>query len=200
MCAQELALPQTGVVKSKNIWTLKDLPPLLVGDNLAFKAEGYQVPLVSLIDAESFHWAMVGARQVDDEISIGDYGVHDSTSKGVTDHLLSGYQTRHMRVYRPVLAPGRQEELKWRILKRYKYWGDQKYDYFGVAMVGVWWIAHKVDPKIEWFVHNSSKFWCLEFNFVVWRDFGLLLVPESEPPHPGNMEKSVNLKQIWGTY
>lgn len=200
MAMQELTLPQTGVGKGKTIWTLNDLPSLLVGDNLAFKAEGYQVPLVSLINAESFHWAMVGARQIDDEVSIGDYGVHDSTSKGVTAHLLSEYQTRHMRVYRPVLTPGRQEELKQQLLKRYLYWGDQKYDYFGVAMVGVWWIAHKVNPNVEWFVHNSSKFWCLEFNFVVWRDFGLLLVPESEPPHPGNMEKSPNLKLIWGTY
>jgi hypothetical protein len=200
MSIQELALPQTGVAKGKTIWTLNDLPPLLVGDNLAFKAEGYQVPLVSLIDAESFHWAMVGARQIEDEFSIGDYGVHDSTSKGITAHLLSEYRTRHMRVYRPVLAPGRQEELKQQILKRYLYWGDQKYDYFGVVMVGVWWIAHKVNPNFEWFVHNSSKFWCLEFNFVIWRDFGLLLVPEIEPPHPGNMEKSPNLKLIWGTY
>ncbi|MDD5510444.1 MAG: hypothetical protein PHI12_06525 [Dehalococcoidales bacterium] len=193
-------MPQTVIDKGKIIWTLDDLPPLMVGDNLAFKAEGYQIPLVGLISAESFHWAMVGARQIDDEISIGDYGVHDSTNKGITAHLLSEYQTRHMRVYRPVLPQGRQEALKDEILKRYLYWGDQHYDYFGVAMVGVWWLIHEVKPDFEWFVHNSHKFWCLEFNFVVWRDFGLLLVPESEPPHPGNMERSSNQKLIWGTY
>lgn len=207
MSMQELTLSRTGIDKGKLIWTLKDLPPLLIGDNLAFKAEGYQVPLVHFIGAESFHWALAGREMVDDELSIGDYSVHDSIDKGITGHLLSEYQHRHMRIYRPVLPDGKQDELAEKLYKRMLYYGDQKYDWKGVIICGVWVLLHKCGSNIEWWEHNSSKFWCLEFNNIVWRDMGEIwstpgpgLVPDKEPPYPTNMERTPRLKLIWGTY
>ena len=187
--------------KAAKIWEFEDLPRLKTGDNLAFKAEGtLQEWQAKLIGAVTYHWGMVGERQVDDEYSTGDWSIFDSTSKGITAHLLSEYAHRHMRVYRPRLTPAEQRRLKPRILKMYLYYGDQKYDYSGVFMVAVWWLLRKMGFKIEWFVHNSNKFWCLEFNETVLRRLGFPLVPASEPPYPCNMERSDKLELIWGTF
>lgn len=183
------------------VWSLADLPELKTGDNLAFKAEGAkQQAMVKLIDAKTFHWGLVGERQINDEISVGDWSVVDSLSKGITTHLLSEYQYRHMRIYRPKLPEGEQDRLKPYLLKRYSYYGDQHYDWKGVVMVGIWCILHKLGLNVEWWEHDSSAFWCLEFNEIVWRNFGYPLVPESEPPYPTNMERSERLELIWGTF
>src|SRR3972149_6432786 len=107
------------MVQRKQIWSLDELPPLLAGDCLAFKAEGFLQNSVKIIGAKSFHWAMCGEPAVDDDISVGDYSVHDSTDKGITAHLLSEYQYRHMRVYRPKMDAGLQDPLKEKIMKRY---------------------------------------------------------------------------------
>jgi len=182
------------------VWELAELPPLLTGDNLAFEAEGSQVAQVKIIGAVTYHWGMVGERLMDDPVSAGDYSVFDSTSKGITAHLLSEYQTRHMRVYRPRMEPGDQERLKELILKRYYYYGDQRYDYKGVVMVALWCLLRKLGFKVEWWEHDSSKFWCLEFNEIVLRDIWRPLVPITEPPYPTNMENSRFLEKIWGSF
>lgn len=183
------------------VWFLTDLPELKTGDNLAFRAQGTLQRLqVKLIRAATYHWALVGDKRVDDELSVGDWEVVDSTSKGITAHLLSEYQYRHMRVYRPKLLPAVQDTLKPYLLKRYNYYGDQRYDYWGVGMVALWYLLKKVGFNVEWFVHNSKKFWCLEFNELVWRDFGFPLVSSTEPPYPTNMENSPMLELIWGTF
>lgn len=184
----------------KTIWKLSELPELKVGDNLAFKATGIEVIQVKIIGAVTYHWGMVGERVVDDSMSAGDYSVFDSTSKGITAHLLSEYQSRHMRVYRPRMEPGVHVALKDHIMKRYYYYGDQHYDYKGVAMVALWCLLRKLGLKVEWWVHDSNKFWCLEFNEVVLRDLWKPLVPITEPPYPTNMENSSILEKIWGTF
>ncbi len=184
----------------KIIWNLSDLPELKTGDNLAFKAEGIQVTQVKIIGAVTYHWGMVGEELVVLTGADSDYSVFDSTSKGITAHLLSEYQNRHMRVYRPRMEPGEQEGLKDLILKRYYYYGDQHYDYGGVAMVALWCLLRKLGLKVEWFVHDSSRFWCLEFNEIVLRDLWRPLVPITEPPYPTNMENSPLLEKIWGTF
>lgn len=193
----------------EKIWKLEDLPELKAGDCLAFRAEGLLQNSVHIVGAKSFHWAMVGEPAIDDDISVGDYSVHDSTNKGITAHLLSEYQYRHMRVYRPKMEAGLQDALKGRIMKRYLYYGDQKYDYKGVFMVTWYLLLNKLGSilkkvhlgfSVEWWVHNSHKFWCLEFNEIVLRDLWKPIVPITEPPHPGNMERSENLELIWGTY
>ncbi|MCJ7829366.1 MAG: hypothetical protein MUP81_06470 [Dehalococcoidia bacterium] len=182
-----------------NKWELKDLPPLKVGDCLAFEATGWQ-KVVHIIKAVSFHWALIGEALVDDTISHGDYAVCDSIDKGITTHLLSEYQGRGMRIYRPKLPPDYQRELAPLLIKRYCYYGDQRYDWFGVLAVATWLILRKLGWNVEWWVHDSNRFWCLEFNEIVWRDLGYPLVPEDEPPHPGNMEKSPMLELIWSTF
>jgi hypothetical protein len=184
-------------VMLKNKWELSDLPKLKVGDCLAFEAEGWQ-KVVSIIGAKSFHWAMVGERLIDDDISTGDYAVVDSISKGICTHLLSEYRYRGMRVYRPHVP--NQEAKKRYLIKRYCYWGDNRYDWFGVLAVALWLLLRKIGLDPEWWVHDSNRFWCLEFNEIVWRELGYPLVPENEPSHPGNMENSPMLKLIWGTY
>ena len=183
----------------KQIWDLADLPPLLVGDNLAFKAEGIQVAQAKIIGAVTYHWGMVGERVADDIVSVADYSVFDSTSKGITAHLLSEYQPRHMRVYRPKMQPGEQERLKALILKRYYYYGTDLYDWKGVIMVGLWCLLRKLGFKVEWWEHNASRLYCLEFNEVVLRPW-IHLVSEDEPPYPRNMEQSNKLELIWGTF
>lgn len=182
------------------VWNLADLPELKTADCLAFRAEGIQVFQVKIIGAITYHWGMVGERVTDDSVSAGDYSVFDSTSKGITAHLLSEYQTRHMRVYRPRMELGEQERLKELLMKRYYYYGDQRYDYKGVIMVALWTLLRKLRLKVEWWVHDSSKFWCLEFNEIVLRDLWKPLVPTTEPPYPTNMENSPMLELIWGTF
>lgn len=195
-----------GIVLTKELkrmdkaWKLEELPELKVGDNLAFKAKGWGKLAAAIIKAKTFHWEMLGDRLVDDEISVGDWSCVGSTDKGITTHLLSQYQYRHMRIYRPKLSPGVQETLKPYILKRFSYWGDQHYDVKGVIMVALWCLLRKLGFKVEWWEHNSSKFWCLEFNNIVWRDFDFALVPDSEPPYPTNMERSPRLELIWSTF
>lgn len=171
-----------------------------VGDNLAFAAEGWQKPAVKVIGAKTFHWALVGERVIDDEISIGDYSIADSISKGITRHLLSEYRHRNMRVYRPKLPPGHQDIFARNIVKLFDYYGDQCFDTKGVLMVAVWCLLRKLGLQVEWWEHNSRRFWCLEFVEIVWRDLGYPLVPVSEPPYPTNMENSPMLELIWGTF
>jgi len=183
----------------RNKWELSNLPPLLVGDCLAFEATGWQ-KIVYIIGARSFHWALVGQKLVNDDISAGDYAVCDSIDKGICTHLLSEYRYRNMRIYRPILETNHQEAMAPWLIKRYCYYGDQRYDWKGVLAVTTWLLLRKLGLNIEWWVHDSNRFWCLEFNEIVWRDLGYPLVPESEPPHPGNMENSPMLKLIWGTF
>jgi hypothetical protein len=184
---------------SKNKWKIKDLPSLLVGDCLAFEAVGWQ-KIVHITGAKSFHWAMVGQNLIADDINAGDYAVCDSIDKGITMHLLSEYQGRGMRIYRPKISTTKQMWLAPLLIKRYCYYGDQRYDWFGVLAVAAWVLLRILDFNVEWWVHDSNRFWCLEFNEIVWRDLGYPLVPEDEPPHPANMENSKMLELIWGTY
>lgn len=184
-------------------WNLSDLPELKVGDCLAFEAIGLQ-KIVHIIGAKSCHWAMVGERLVDDSISEGDYSISDSTFKGISTHLLNEYRYWGMRVYRPKLSLPDQRVLAPYIIKRYCYYGICKYDWFGILHVALWVIFRKIGFKVAWWesklAYTNTRFWCLEFNEIVWRDLGYPLVPENEPPHPGNMENSSMLELIWGTY
>lgn len=182
------------------IWALRDLPPLRIVDNLAFKAEGYQVPIAQFIGALTWHWELVKGRVVDDEISTGDYEVWGSIEKGTTGHLLSEYQHRHMRIYRPLIPTELLESMEPQILKRMAYYGDQHYDYKGVLACGTWLLLRKMGFDVEWWVHNSKEFWCLESNNTILRDFSYPLVPDSEPPYPTNVENSQMLELIWGTF
>lgn len=206
-------------IKTK-IWDIKDLPPLLVGDCLAFRAEGIQKPIISICKAKSWHWAMVGAEIKWEEVlknngNLGDplmlsmsqrrdmffdYQVVDSTSKGITHHLLSEYQHRHMRVYRSICPLGKQLALKEYILYLYLYYGMRPYDYLGVAAIGLWWILNHVGIKVDWWGHSDKSFWCLELPDRVHGLCGLPLIPVYEPAYPYNMEHSENLSLIWGTY
>lgn len=182
-------------------WGLGQLPELKVGDCLAFEAEGWQKAAVAIIGAETFHWAMCGERLIDDEISVGDHAVADSISKGITTHLLSEYSSRHMRVYRPKLPPGVvQEILVPKIIKLYCYYGTRMYDWIGVLMVATWCLLRKLGFKVRWWEHDPSRFYCLEFDWRVWKDLGYSLVPEDEPPYPGNMERSRMLELIWSSF
>lgn len=197
------------------VWDLGDLPELKTADNLAFKAEGIQVPQVKLIGAVTYHWELVGEQRINDSISVADWSAVGSISKGISTHLLSQYRHRHMRVYRPKLLLGVQDGLKPYLLKRYDHYGDQHYDKKGVVMVGAWCLAHKAGWNVEWWEHNNSAFWCLEFNNLIWRDMGelkdesgllispipgFMLVPDTEPAYPTNMENSPNLELVWGTF
>lgn len=196
----------------EKIWSLDELPQLIVGDCLAFRAEGWQRPAMKWIGAETFHWAMVGAQLKDFEIPIIptvqmagefnplDYQVVDATSKGVTHHLLSEYQFRHMRVYRPQYPTGVQEALKPLFLWRYLYYGDRAYDNKGALSVGIWGLLTKIGFKIKWWDPDPKDFYCLEFDATIHKDFGLFLVPGGQPAYPPNMEKSKALVKIWGTF
>jgi hypothetical protein len=188
------------VVTKPRVWSLSDLPELKTGYHLAFRAEGWQRPQVAIIGAETYHWEMVGERRIDDEISVGDWSAVGSIGKGISTHLLSQYQWRHMRIYRPTMPPELLDSLKSRILKRYDHYGDQKYDVKGVVMVGAWCLLHKMGFDVEWWEHNSHAFWCLEFNNIVMRDVWLPIVPDSEAPYPTNFERSPRLELIWGTF
>lgn len=188
----------------KQNWVLADLPHLMTLDNLAFRAEGWQKPTVAMIGAKTWHWALVGLPQPDNEISIGDWSVVDSTSKGMTTHLLSEYQGRHMRVYRPVMLPGVQLLLAQEGMKWANYYGICRYDGVGVSNVALWCILRKLGIKVGWWEDkipgSNVKFWCLESNAQILNDVGFRLIPKGEPAYPKNFEASTKLELIWGTF
>lgn len=105
-----------------------------------------------------------------------------------------------MRVYRPKLPLGIQEARAPRLIKLYSYYGDQRYNWFGILIVAMWWLLRKADFKVEWWEHDGNSFYCLEFVDIVWRDLGYPLVPGDEPPYPTNMEQSPVLELIWSSF
>ena len=183
----------------QQIWKLADLPLLMTGDRLAFRAEGWQRPVIAVIGAKTWHWAFVGEPLVDNELSQGDWSVEDSTSKGTTSHLLSEYQYRHMRIYRPELSDGQQESEARYLLKWCKYYGVCKYDMAGVFHLALWCILRKLGIKVKWWERND-RFWCLEYLDQVNRDLDHQVVPDDEPAYPTNFERNKTHKLIWGTF
>jgi len=209
-------------MRKSNIWNVANLPPLRVGDCLAFEAQGIQKPLMKICGAKSWHWAMVGKKVSWEEVlkteellgfplglslpqrftMVYDYQVVDSTSKGITHHLLSEYQHRNMRVYRPVFLyqPSVQGNLEDYILYLYLYYGMRPYDYLGVVAVALWWILNHVGIKTDWWGHSQKSFWCMELPSEILSKCNQPLVPANQPPYPYNMENSERLELIWGTY
>lgn len=181
------------------MWKLSDLPPLKTGDRLAFRAEGWQRFALSVIDATTWHWAFIGVPLVDNELSVGDWSVEDSTSKGTTSHMLSEYQNRHMRIYRPELPEGQQDTEGPVLIKWCKYYGRVTYDWIGIPMVAAWCILRKLGIKVHWWERND-RFWCLEYVDQVNRDLDHQVVPDDEPAYPTNFEKSKTHRLIWGTF
>lgn len=201
-----------------DVWNIASLPPLRVGDCLAFEAQGVQKPLMKICGARSWHWAMVGKKvNWEDVLAVEellghplaldfiqrldmsfDYQVVDSTSKGITHHLLSEYQKRNMRIYRPKLfVQGNIEDY---ILYLYLYYGMRPYDYLGVAAIALWWILNYAGIKTDWWGHSQKSFWCMELPSEILAKCNLPLVPANEPAYPYNMEQSAGLELIWRTY
>lgn len=181
------------------MWNLDYLPPLKTGDLLAFKAQGrLQQWLVGLTGALTWHWALVGRPQPDDELSQRDWSVAESISKGIARTLLSDYQDRHMRIYRPALPEGEQERMAPFIMKRCNAYGRAGYDVMGVTNAGLWFVLRHFGLK-SW-IRRDMKFYCIEFCNQVWADLDFPLVDMESWPVPANMENSDQLELVWGTF
>lgn len=183
----------------KKIWELKDLPELKVGDGLAFKADlGFEEGIVGIMGAVTWHWAMAGQELPADDFSGADRVIVGSIVKGIAEELLSSYESRHMRVYRPQLPEGIQDALALPLLKRCYYYGACEYDFLGITNVTLWFLLRHFGLK--WWMRKDMRFYCIEFLNQIWADFDFPLVDGGEPAMPSNMEDSPQLKCIWGTF
>jgi len=182
-----------------SVWTVGDLPELKTGDCLCFRAQGrIQQWVVKTIGAESWHWALVGRKQPADDWGGEDWSVAESIDKGVARTLLSQYQHRHMRIYRPRLPDGEQEKLAPYVMKRCNFYGKAGYDWMGVANIGVWFLLRHLG--LTWWMKKDMRFWCIELCNQVWADLDFPLCDMGEPPNPVNFEQSDQLELIWRTF
>lgn len=181
------------------IWEMEELPPILVGDALAFKAQGaFQEWAVGLQGALSWHWAVAGMWLPEDEFGPADREIIGSINKGIAQELFSVYQTRHMRIYRPTLPKDEQERLAMPLLKRCAGYGAWEYDWLGVNEAAVVFILREIGLKLR--LPANHRFYCIEFVNRLWHDFGLPLYNEEGPVTPRDLEQSDRLELIWGTY
>ncbi len=188
---------QTG--QSDSIWTIDQLPPLKVGDCLAFKAQpGFEQWAVGLEGALTWHWALAGIQLPADQYGGPDYEIIGSINKGVAQELLSAYQHRHIRVYRPDLPEGEQDVLAASILKRYAYYGGFEYNWLGVNEAALAYFLKYIGIKVH--LPLNHRFYCIQFVCQVWSDFDLPLYDQAEPPTPYDLENTNQLKLKWGTF
>lgn len=183
----------------KPIWTFDDMPSLMVGDLLAFKADpGWQEWAVGLQGAKTFHWAIAGIGLPPDDLCGYDREIIGSINKGVAQELLSAYRHRHMRVYRPNLPMGVQDSLRNAILKRAAYYGSYGYDWLGVSEAAVSFILREIGIRLH--CPTNHRFYCIEFVCQLWADFNFPLYDMDHPVTPVDLETSPQLKLIWGTF
>jgi hypothetical protein len=181
------------------VWTIDQLPPLKIGDGLAFKAApGIQEKLIESMGASTWHWALAGQPYPSDEFSGPDYGIIGSIKKGIATELLSEYQCRHMRIYRPVLPGDYQDSLSGSILKRCAYYGNYDYNWLDVTRIPFWYFLRPFG--LQWQVLSHTSFYCLQFYNQIWADFDFPLVDGNEPATPWNLENSPQLELVWGTF
>ncbi len=181
------------------LWTIDQLPPLLVGDNLAFKAgDGFEEWAAARQGAVTWHWAQAGIYLVPTSKTPADYQIIGSINKGVATENLSAYEYRDMRIYRPVLPNGRQQELTTQILYKYGEYGAAKYDWLGVGEAAVIYLAKELGISLH--LPITHGFYCIKFDAKIWLDMGLQLVEDWEHVTPGDMENSKKHELIWGTF
>lgn len=182
------------------LWTIDQLPPLFVGDNLAFKAEaGFEEWVVAKQGAITWHWAQAGLYLPGDDQSPADYQIIGSINKGVATENLSSYQYRHMRIYRPIVQDERVSSIySYRILKKYGEYGADRYDWLGVGEAAIVYLAKEFGIHLH--LPVTHGFYCIMFNAKIWLDMGIPLVDEWRYVTPAEMENSPVLRKIWGTF
>ena len=185
------------------IWFFNQLPPIYVGDIFAFKAEpGFEQWAVAKENALTWHWALAGKALPVDQFSGVDQEIIGSISKGVATELLSAYQYRHMRIYRPKLPRGidwaSQISLELPILKRCAYYGAYEYNWLGVGESAIEYFLKYLGIKIN--LPIGHRFYCIQFVARIWQDFNFPLVKDWEQVTPYDMEHSPQLELVWGTF
>lgn len=179
------------------LWKVDQLPPLMVGDILAFKADpGFEQWAVAKEHAITWHWALAGAYLPQDAYGEADYQIIGSINKGIATELLSAYEYRPMRIYRPEVKD--QEAVANAILKRCAYYGAYEYNWLGVAESAIDYLIKDFGIAIHLPVHH--RFYCIQFVARLWQDFGIYLVPDWELVTPHDMENSKHMQLIWGVY
>ena len=182
------------------IWKVSDLPALLAGDGLAFKADpGFQEWAIGLEHALTWHWAMAGLPLPADDFGGPDYQIIGSISpKGVATELLSAYQHPHMRIYRPNLPDGYQACLYASVLKQAAYYGAYEYNNLGVGESALAYFLKYLGIKLRLPVNH--RFYCLQFYCQIWADFDFPLYDKDHPVTPYDLENTDQLQLIWGTF
>lgn len=191
-------LPPT--VQAVQPWSLSDLPPLLVGDCLAFQADpGFEAWAVQWNGSVSWHWALAGEELPADEYGPADRQIVGSLDKGIATELLSTYGHRGMRIYRPKLPAGVQARLKNALLKRYAYYGAYKYSFIEVFEAPGDYILRSFGKQLP--TPGGNRFYCLQFDAQVWADMGYPLYdPSKGSVTQVDLENSPMLELIWGNY
>lgn len=186
------------------LWTVTQLPVLMVGDILAFKAEpGFEQWVVSRQGAVTWHWALVGEwfppdvnSGVQGFAAFEDRQIIGSINKGIATELLSAYNYRQMRIYRPKL--NHQVSLRNDILRRCAYYGSYEYNWLGVAESAVEYLLKEIGIRVR--LPVSHRFYCIQFVARIMQDFGLHLVDDWQGVTPYDIENSSKLEKIWGTF
>lgn len=181
------------------IWTIDQLPPLKIWDGLAFKAEpGFEEWAIHLEQAESWHWAGAGMPLPADQYGPADREIVGSINKGVATELLSAYQWRHMRIYRPEMMPAHPQPAPEDVKKRCAYYGAYQYNLLGVDEAALAYFARYLGIKLH--LTDNHRFYCIQFYNRILADFYFVHYDPDYPVTPHDMENLPGLKKIWGTY
>lgn len=182
-------------------WTFADLPQLLIGDLFAFRVDpGFAAWAVQFNDAITWHWAMAGIYLPADAVGgPEDRQIVGSIHKGIATELLTSYQHRPMRVYRPKLPEGIQESLATAILKRYAFYGEYTYNTIGLEEAPADFMLRRWGIQIP--TPQGKTFYCIQFCAQVWADLGYPLYDASlGAVTPYDLENSPMLEKIWGNF
>lgn len=181
------------------IWKIDELPALETWDGLAFKAEpGLEEWAIHLEQAESWHWAGAGLPLPADQYGPADREIVGSIDKGVATELLSAYQWRHMRIYRPEMMPEHPRPAPEDVKKRCANYGAYRYNLLGVNEAAVSYLLRYLGIKVHLTVTHG--FYCLQFYNRILADFSFVHYDPDYPVTPYDMENLPGLKCIWGTY
>lgn len=177
----------------------RHMPELLPGDLFATPAKkGFQKWVCKhfLDGAETWHWGIITRIYPGGDNSTGKYAISESIGKGVASGLLSFYDDKTIRIYRPYEIDKLDFSfLNYRVHYLACYYGRSPYDFPVFLDIGKWFILRRLGIKSK--IRKDARFYCQEYVVRIWRDLGINLITNTEYPVCKNIEHSLEMKLIY---
>lgn len=176
------------------------MPLLRPGDLFATPAKGgFQkwVCNTFLDGAETWHWGIITRVFQGEGMTVSDrYGISESIGKGVASGLLSFYDDKTIRIYRPREV----DKLDFSFLNYHIHYlacryGRAYYDFPVFLDIGKWFILRRLGIKSK--IRKDARFYCQEYVVRIWRDIGINLITNDQYPVCKNLEQSTEMKLIY---